>query len=192
MREKAAYVPFPSGWTAVFALGGNAAYRLYITKICFGVNRAHAEGREGVCFRVRVRAADTVWFLSVNGQQDLYSKAPRRLTMANPCPTCGGRGQVQRDRPRGGLFGRFRTPEKVLERCNRCNGGGTIQPKAEVGRTVSGPSEIATTRPVSPKAAASITLDAILSIPMDDEIQKQRAEYKAHWERATPEKREYM
>jgi len=112
--------------------------------------------------------------------------------MANSCPACGGRGQVQRDRPRGGLFGRFRAPEKLLERCTRCNGSGSIEPKAEVGRTRPGASAIPPTAPASPKAAASITLDTILSIPMDEEIQKQRAEYNALWDRATREQREYM
>jgi WD40 repeat protein len=107
------------------------------------------------------------------------------------CPVCGGRGQVER--PRGGLLGRFRTPD--LERCTRCNGSGSIQPKTEMGgigpRPGPGPSGAATKPPVSPKTGTRITLDRILTVAPDKELQETIASLKKLEDCTSPEQRSY-
>jgi len=40
------------------------------------------------------------------------------------CPTCAGRGRIEHRRERKGIFAKLLGPERVSEKCSRCNGSG--------------------------------------------------------------------
>jgi|SRR5262245_3358055 len=46
--------------------------------------------------------------------------------MPTHCLKCKGRGKIEHERKRGGLFGRLRRPEAVTEKCPVCNGTGVV------------------------------------------------------------------
>lgn len=50
-----------------------------------------------------------------------------------PCATCGGRGRIERQGSRSGLFGKLIGAEQIVEKCSDCNGTGAAQVSLQPG-----------------------------------------------------------